>query len=301
MILEQQVRIEDKLYPVVISDEKQALLTAKSAGKAIVGYLHEGGERDLSPAMYLVESLDVLEEIPTGYIWMPKKPDVKEETPAGYTWMSPKTGMKDETSGTAKVMFASQPYLVLVVCRQFGLPWKIAETQRLCIREFTPADVNHVHQEPGDREADRIFYTPEKLNTYIQNQYGFYEYGIWAIVRKSDGVLLGKAGVDFFDLSAIPDSRIPGSEAMDRHPETEPLQLELGYHIFESYRNQGYAIEACQAILDYVKETWNCPLYAVVEGVNAPSTRLLKKLKFHFKEQRYNPEGQTQSLYVWNC
>lgn len=284
MILEQHVWIEDKLYPVVISDEKQALLAAKSAGKAIIGYLHEGGERDLSPAMYLVESLDVLEETPAGYTWIPKKP-----------------GIKEESSGAARVAVAPQPYLTQVVCRQFGLPWKIEETQRLCIREFSPADVDHVYQEPGDREADRIFYTPEKLNAYIQNQYGFYEYGIWAIVRKSDGVLLGKAGVDSLDLSAIPNSRIPGNESADRHPENEPLQLELGYHIFKPYRNQGYAKEACQAILGYVKETWNCPLYAVVEGVNAPSTKLLKKLNFHFKEQRCSPEGQTQSLYVWNC
>lgn len=266
MMLEQLVRIEDRFYPVVISDEQQVLLAAKAAGKAIVGYLHEDGERDLSPAMYLVESLDVLE-----YTWIPQKP-----------------GIKDETSGAANGAVAPQPYLVQVVCRQFGLPWKIAKTHRLCIREFVPADVSHVHQEPGDREADRIFYTPEKLNAYIQNQYGFYEYGIWAIVRKSDGVLLGKAGVNFFDPSAVPE-------------ETGPLQLELGYHIFIPYRNQGYASEACQAILDYVKETWNCPIYAMVEGDNAPSTKLLKKLNFHFKEQRYSPEGQTQSLYAWNC
>ena len=87
-------------------------------------------------------------------------------------------------------------YLERIVRRSLGLPWRICETERLLIREFTKEDGTRVLKEPEEEtESDRVFYTPELLDAYIRHQYRFCEYGIWAVVRKSDGALVGTAGV----------------------------------------------------------------------------------------------------------
>ena len=74
------------------------------------------------------------------------------------------------------------------------MPWIIAETERLVIREFTAEDAAHMIQEdvgPGDE----IFHRREKLTAYIDSQYRFFEYGIWAVVEKESMTVIGKAGL----------------------------------------------------------------------------------------------------------
>lgn len=232
MIQEREVQVEGKIYEVTVSDDQQALLAAKAAGRVIVGYLHEGGDQGLSAAQYLIESPDV----------------------------------------------ADGGYLERVVRRHLGLPWVIAESERLVIREFTMEDISEVVPEEGDLEPDMVFYTASGLEAYIRNQYRFFEYGIWAVIRKADGALLGKAGVADADTG-----------------------LELGYHIFQPYRRQGYAAEACRAVLDYVKHEFCCPVHAATDPANESSARLLKKLGFKWISQRYNAAGKRQHLYGWNC
>lgn len=233
MILLRNVSVGGILYPVVISDCKAVLLAAREAGKVIVGYLHPGGEQDLSPARYLVENPDT----------------------------------------------ASDSYLERIVFRHYGWSWIIAKTGRLLVREFNLKDLEQIPQETGDRRDDRIFTTKDTLKAYISCQYGFFEYGIWAVVRIKDNILIGKAGV---------------TDCEGR--------LELGYHIFPPYRNQGYATEACRSILTYVAAEYNCPVYAKTKSGNAESVRVLKKLGFTRTEhQKYNPLAKDFFQYVWNC
>lgn len=232
MIQTRNIKINDILYPVVISDSQMTLLAAQEAGRVIVGYLHPDGDQNLSPAGYLVESLDV----------------------------------------------ADDRYLERVVRRQINLPWLIAETERLIIREFCPADLPRIIAEAGDDSSDRIFTNPDTLNAYIRTQYRYYEYGIWAVIRKSDGILIGKAGVCDCD-----------------------TRLELGYHIFGPYRNHGYATESCHAILTYVKEELDGPVYARTEATNRASAQVLNKLGFILLDETHNPQMQGWCQYVWNC
>lgn len=173
---------------------------------------------------------------------------------------------------------ADDTYLERVVRRQYGLPWNIAETKQLLIREFTLSDLPNIIIDPEDNEEDQIFYRQETLSAYIHSQYAFYEFGVWGIIRKDDGSLIGKAGVT-------------GDGSF----------LELGYHIFKPYRGQGYATEACQAILSYVKEEWDCPVSAWVGMENKASQHVLKKLGFLFTEQTDTIQEHVRYRYEWNC
>ncbi|NBH72869.1 N-acetyltransferase [Clostridiaceae bacterium] len=224
MVWEQDVVVEGICCRVVVSDEAEALLAAKAAGRVVVGCLGEDGGRQLPMAHYLVETMDA----------------------------------------------ADGQYLERVVRRERGLPWRIAEGKRLRLREFTVEDAVKVPEEPGDREADRVFYEEDRLAAYIQGQYRFLEYGLWAVERKEDGVILGKAGLAGCDGDGY---------------------FELAYHIFRPWRRKGYAEEACRMVLGYVQEEYGEAakgVYAVVEASNYASAGLLQKLGFSLTEPGCN-------------
>lgn len=232
MLLKRWITVDGILYPVVISDQKAALLAAQEAGRVIVGWLHPGGDQDLSPARYLVEDPDA----------------------------------------------AGEHYLERIVRRHYGWPWTIAATSRLLVREFYAGDLEQLPKEAGDSGDDRIFTNNETLTAYIRSQYGFFEYGIWAVIRKTDHALVGKAGVT-----------------------GRGGRLELGYHIFRPYRKQGYATEACRAILKYAAAEFECPVYADTNTSNVESIKVLKKLGFTQTAEKGNPPAPDCCQYVWNC
>lgn len=188
---------------------------------------------------------------------------------------------------------ADDQYLEQVVRRRLGMPWIIGETSRLVIREFTLEDLPAVMKEEGDREADQVFYTAGRLQEYIKNQYGFYQYGLWALVEKESGAIIGKAGVQNGDPEALAGDELAGWEGT-------PC-LELGYHVFEPYRKKGYAREACREIQRYAKERLDCALYAKIDPSNEASIRVAEACGFRFITKRCSEAMQCHSLYVWNC
>lgn len=234
------VKIHEIAYPVVLSDETEALLKAKADGKASVGLWHReqeaGSKQDLSSAAYLVERLED----------------------------------------------ADSCFLERVVRRHLGLPWKITETERVLVREFTAEDAERVPKESGDREADALFYQKERLREYIRCQYGFYEWGIWALEEKMSGRLIGKAG-----LTPMESESFSG------------VSMELGYHIFQSYRQMGLAVEVCTGILNYAAEMFEEPLwvYAEIDASNEASIRVVQKLGFKRIEKKYSQEKPGFVLY----
>jgi len=152
--------------------------------------------------------------------------------------------------------------------RFHGLPWTILETERCIVREITPEDVGALYELYADKEVSR--YTEDLFESraqelaytkdYIKQQYRFYEYGMWVVLRKADGRLIGRAGL----------SCRAGYE-----------EAELGYVIALDCQRQGYAKEVCAAILTYAaKELAMTKLNAFTLKENAASVSLLKNLGF---------------------
>jgi len=106
----------------------------------------------------------------------------------------------------------------------------------MIIREQTVGDADALYEIYSDPEVKRFtedLYEDrdreiQYLKDYINNQYRFCEYGVWALVDKGTGTLIGRAGIS---------NRADYDEA------------ELGYVIRKEYRKKGYATEACRAIL----------------------------------------------------
>lgn len=178
---------------------------------------------------------------------------------------------------------ADEAFLKKVIRRTFGLPQPIAVTKRLNIREFQLADIPCVYAETDDSEADRVFYDRDMLAAYIQAQYGFFEYGLWALEERGTGVLMGKAGV----VGSIRGAG--GAEG-----------LELGYHIFTPYRRRGYALEACQAVIKYTLCEFQPSFLGIkTDASNEASVGLAYKLGF--TKQIYTETGTIRYLIAENC
>lgn len=237
------VKVNNREIPVLISDEKEALLAAKAAGRAVVGLWSPGTTiGDLSAADYVVESLE----------------DATDE------------------------------YLERVARRKLGFPWKICETERLVIRELFGDDFDEVYSQ----NIGRGFGSVEEFLAYVKHQYAFYEYGLWALVGRETGELIGVAGFSTPGTDREAENDLQCYEQIDQPyrgresfgisgaPETEEW-LELGYHIFPRFRRQGYGIESCKAILQYGRETLGVNRFLVrIAPDNEASKRLAGKLGF---------------------
>ena len=251
MVIEYSIALDGRSHPVVISDEPEALLAAKAAGRAIIGVEGNGNKWNITCAHYII-------------------PDF---------------------------MSASRELAELVLRRHLGLPWTIGTTGRLIIREFVKEDAGRIPEEEYGME-ENVFRTPELLAHYIEMQYGFYEYGTWALEEKGSGALVGMAGVSNprlpkdmegmlsrFEaaLSGTSDSSAALSGASDSGPDKQGQEpclpwLELGYHIFRPFRRMGYAREAAAAIRDYAHEVLGARLCAMIQTKNQASRAVAEGL-----------------------
>lgn len=154
--------------------------------------------------------------------------------------------------------------------RLAGLPLDILETRRLKVREGTVEDVEayyEIYSDPSitlymenlyeDKEVERDY-----MRAYIDRIYGFYGYGLWSVILKETGRVIGRAG-----LSVRQGYELP----------------ELGFVIDVRYQKKGYGLEVCRAILAYAKkELVFEKVQALVDKDNLISKRLLGKLGFVF-------------------
>lgn len=162
---------------------------------------------------------------------------------------------------------ADEEFLQRVVRRKLGLPWEICRTGRLIIREFAESDADSIPPGETGGPGDGIFQDREKLQAYIGQQYGFCQYGIWAVTDKESGRLVGMAGFG------------PPAGDMDG--------LEMGYHIFAPWRRRGYGLESCRAVLEWERREIGLPVWARIHRDNTPSLRLAGRLGFQvFREEK---------------
>ena len=175
---------------------------------------------------------------------------------AKYIWQ-----MSDED------VLPDQVYILKVWQRHMHQPWLIAETERLSIRESVMEDLAYFQkfygEECGNPDVQPLCEAKEQLRTYITTRYPFFEYGLWTIVEKATGTVLGRAGIE-----ELPEC----CEGLSGEPE-------LSYLIGKEYRGNDYAAEACQAILHYAAEELEMDrIYLRTSKDNFPSQKLAEKL-----------------------
>lgn len=178
----------------------------------------------------------------------------------------------------------SETFLERAARRHLGLPWHICETKRLLVREICGDDFDEI----WENQVGHVFGSVEKLEAYTKHQYGFYGFGFWALKDKEAGGLVGVAGVTVPEEPAGPGVLLYQKELGRQEGNQKEdsvgrglAELELGYHIFPSYRRRGYAEESCLAILKYAEEELEADrIFLRVSEKNEKSINLARKLGF---------------------
>lgn len=152
--------------------------------------------------------------------------------------------------------------------RLAGIPWEIFRTERCIVRETVEEDVDSlydIYREPSVTEyMEKLYEDRDEEVAYIRDyrrkMYGFYGYGIWTVLRRKDGQVIGRAGISWREEFDVP---------------------ELGFVIGVPWQRQGYAYEVCSAILDYArKDIGFQQIQALVMEQNEKSAALCRKLGF---------------------
>lgn len=164
-------------------------------------------------------------------------------------------------------------YIERVYRRLKGMPWNILDTGRCRVRETIPEDVEafyRIYSDPSiTRYMEDLYPDVEEerqyIRDYIDKVYTFFGFGVWTVVEKESGSVIGRAGLSY------------------REGFEDP---ELGFIIGVPWQGKGYAKEVCRGVMDY---GWRAlefeRIQALVEPGNRVSLRLCERLGFCREEE----------------
>jgi ribosomal-protein-alanine N-acetyltransferase len=141
----------------------------------------------------------------------------------------------------------------------------ILETERLLLREFVPEDVDALAAVLSDPETMR--YYPAVLDragvvAWIERnrrRYADDGHGLWALVLKSCGEVIGDCGLTRQTVDGVDE-------------------IEIGYHVRHDLWGRGYAPEAARACRDYGFSRLGAErLISLIRPENIPSRRVAEK------------------------
>jgi RimJ/RimL family protein N-acetyltransferase len=157
-----------------------------------------------------------------------------------------------------------------------GAPGRIVlETERLVLRTFSEADVEHLVELDSDPDVTHFITngepTPrdvvvdEILPAFLRHYEMYRGYGFWAAIERATGDFIG-----WFHLRPNPDHPIPD----------EP---ELGYRLRKAAWGKGYATEGSRALIDRAfSELGAVRVFAETMAVNTASRRVMEKSGLRF-------------------
>lgn len=142
---------------------------------------------------------------------------------------------------------------------------QILETSRLILREFSPRDVGALCLVLSDAETMRFYPAPfdragvEEWIARNRRRYAEVGHGLWAMILKSSGEMIGDCGLTV--------QEVEGAN-----------EIEIGYHVRRDFWGQGLATEAARACRDYGFARLPVErLISLIRPENAPSRRVAEK------------------------
>lgn len=141
----------------------------------------------------------------------------------------------------------------------------ILETNRLVLREMTQEDFPALAKILMDEDVMYAYegaFTKEEVQDWLDRQivrYQEYGFGLWAVVLKETGVMIGQCGVTMQDYN---DGKI----------------MEVGYLFQKEYWHQGYASEAAIACKEYAFDKLGATeIYSIIRDTNRASQNVAKR------------------------
>lgn len=138
----------------------------------------------------------------------------------------------------------------------------ILETQRLKLRQLAETDFDAwgaILRDPEVMYAYEHGFSDGEVRQWLdrqQQRYEKYGFGLWAVIEKSSGELIGDCGITMQDWNG---REVP----------------EIGYHLRRDKWHRGYATEAAVACREYAFITLGFQeVYSIIRENNLPSQRV---------------------------
>lgn len=156
----------------------------------------------------------------------------------------------------------------------------ILETERLILREMEQTDfqdLSEILRNPSVMYAYEHDFTDEDVQIWLDRQkmrYEKYGFGLWAIILKSTGCIIGQAGLTI-------------------QPYKNNKILEIGYLLKQDFWHYGYAREAATGCKNYAFENLNKDkIYSIIKAENTASMKVAESIGMtkedEFITQYYN-------------
>jgi len=164
----------------------------------------------------------------------------------------------------------------------------VLETQRLSLREMNQNDFDALYAVLADSDIMEHYpYTFDEVrvrNWITRNMERYQQdgFGLWAVVLKETGEMIGDGGIT---MQNIHGTMLP----------------EIGYHIRADQQRKGYATEAAAACIRYAFENFDFPaVYSYMRYTNIPSQRTAMKNGMKFVGEYEDPDNTYTRVYVIN-
>ncbi|MBO8462506.1 MAG: GNAT family N-acetyltransferase [Firmicutes bacterium] len=141
----------------------------------------------------------------------------------------------------------------------------ILETERLYLRRLEQSDYSDLCKMLQDEEVMYAYehaFSDEEVQEWLDRQlkrYEEYGFGLWAVILKETGELIGQCGLTMQECK--------GKQV-----------LEIGYLFQKDYWHKGYATEAAIACKKYAFETLKAKeVFSIIRDNNIPSQKVAKR------------------------
>lgn len=165
---------------------------------------------------------------------------------------------------------------------------QILETDRLILREITPADTDRLHQILSDPITMQFWPKPfdrDGAERWVHRSVTAYRdlgFGRYAVILKSSGELIGDCGFMRVEVNGVEEN-------------------DLGYILDRKFWNQGFATEAAKACLHYgLHELKMKRIVASMETKNLASKAVAKKIGLRLEREFLNARNRDLPTYLFS-
>lgn len=162
------------------------------------------------------------------------------------------------------------------------MPATSFETERLALRPFRKDDLSDIHEQVySDPDVCRYYCgstrTKAKTKAWLhfrQTEAEYSDFYAWAVELKETGRVIGLVRLSPY---------VNDFDHWPKHgaPPFNEVEVELSFAFGRGYWGQGYALEACRAIIDHAFRVMRLPrLVGGVQAANLRSARFHEKLGY---------------------
>ncbi|WP_299546684.1 glutamine-hydrolyzing GMP synthase [uncultured Helicobacter sp.] len=157
----------------------------------------------------------------------------------------------------------------------------ILETPRTYLRQYHLDDLDNLQKILDEKTmyAWGHGFSEQECKDWIEQQlqrYEKYGFGLWAVIDKESGEIIGNAGLNYENIALVSDE---AQHKADSTMESRCEILELGYILNHRFWGQGLGLEVASACAEYAfNKLGTKELYCLVKEDNMPSLKLAKKL-----------------------